>query len=158
MAKVAASVFRSFLSDEEAYGPGAAAASLRAALKETELSDSLAMLMERVTLDAEQRQRILSRPAVTERERASGSVYQHADSFELFIRSGGNVGLYAAMGDALCAAWPCQSEWSLLDIGTGTGLGLAPALSLRRQVTPATPAVHVGNAPHVCELGNTDAL
>ena len=82
--------------------------------------------------------RLFSRMIIFAEERAvhgeHAGVYEAGvDAFELFIRTGGNVGLYKAIGAALAHSWTDCSNWSLLDIGTGSGLGLIPAL----EQTPA---------------------
>jgi hypothetical protein len=66
---------------------------------------------------------------------SGGGVYvDSADAFELFVSTGGNVGMYEALDVAISEAWRSSSgssgggAWSLLDVGTGGGLGLIPAL------------------------------
>ena len=66
-----------------------------------------------------------------ERVRTQGkaNVYVDGDAFAAFIRGGGNVGLYAAVSDALSAIYREYSALALLDIGVGDGLALLPALT-----------------------------
>ena len=59
----------------------------------------------------------------------------NADAFELFIDHGGNIGLYNAVRDALAPRYERAAGnsggdgvWTLLDIGCGSGRGVAPAL------------------------------
>ena len=69
-----------------------------------------------------------------------GGVYvDNSGAFEIFIATGGNVGMYKAVHAALRAAWaaaaPTGRPWTLLDVGTGSGLGLlplTPTLSLKK--------------------------
>ena len=135
VATAAVRAFCSFLSDKDALGHMGAAGNLRRALQERGrgLSAGMVLLLESVC-------------ACMERSKcASGGdggnlvgtgVYSDgADAFELFISNGGNTGMYCALGRALVSAWPAmkpwgEQGWSLLDVGTGSGLGLAPALAL----------------------------
>ena len=85
-------------------------------------------------------------------EEEDGGVYvDSADAFEIFVTTGGNVAMYEAVDRALSAAWQGNgsgsgsAEWSLLDVGTGGGLGLCPALS--RTVADPTASL-----PTVLEL------
>jgi hypothetical protein len=56
------------------------------------------------------------------------NVYVSGEAFGAFIRGGGNVPLYQAVSAALRAAYPRESEFTLLDVGVGDGLALLPAL------------------------------
>jgi hypothetical protein len=56
------------------------------------------------------------------------SVYAAADGFRAFIRSGGNVLLYAAVSAALRGVYDGYDRVSLLDLGVGDGRALVPAL------------------------------
>ncbi len=56
-------------------------------------------------------------------------VYVDGQAFAAFIRGGGNIGLYAAVSDALRMAYQDYEMLSLLDIGVGDGLALLPALT-----------------------------
>jgi len=57
------------------------------------------------------------------------SVYVDGAAFAVFVREGGNVGLYAALSDALRERYAaCGAGFSLLDIGVGDGMALLPAL------------------------------
>ncbi|HML23945.1 MAG TPA: class I SAM-dependent methyltransferase [Aggregatilinea sp.] len=73
------------------------------------------------------------REAVTylERVNAQGKarVYVDGEAFAAFIRGGGNIGLYAAVSDALRMIYQEYETLSLLDIGVGDGLALLPALT-----------------------------
>ena len=66
-------------------------------------------------------------------ERATGDadttdVYISPDAFSAFARGGGNVGLYQRTHAALRARYAALRPTSLLDVGTGEGLALLPAL------------------------------
>jgi hypothetical protein len=54
-----------------------------------------------------------------------------AAAFEVFIRTGGNVPMYAAVAEALAALWPRGAGWTLLEVGPGDGGNLLPALRAR---------------------------
>ncbi len=56
-------------------------------------------------------------------------VYRTPEAFTAFATGGGNVGLYRAAHEALRSAYAGQSAIRLLDIGTGEGHGLLPALT-----------------------------
>ena len=56
-------------------------------------------------------------------------VYATARGFYRFIRAGGNVELYENVSAALRRVYQRHDEIGLLDIGTGDGLALLPALS-----------------------------
>jgi hypothetical protein len=58
-------------------------------------------------------------------------VYVAPDAFAAFIRGGGNRRLYERTSAALRAAHAELASLALLDIGTGDGLALAPALTER---------------------------
>lgn len=60
---------------------------------------------------------------------AEQDVYRTPEAFTAFATGGGNVGLYRAAHEALRSAYAGQSALRLLDIGTGEGHGLLPALS-----------------------------
>jgi hypothetical protein len=70
------------------------------------------------------------------------NVYVSAEGFGVFIRGGGNVPLYQETSAALARFYPSE-PFELLDIGTGDGRALLPALtpSVRRVtlVEPAAP-------------------
>lgn len=66
-----------------------------------------------------------------------GRVYDQPAAFTAFIRGGGNVGLYDAVGSALAGLYERLGVTSLVDIGCGDGRALIPAL--RAAATP--PAV-----------------
>ncbi len=56
-------------------------------------------------------------------------VYVDGAAFAVFVREGGNVGLYAALSAALRERYAaCGTGFSLLDIGVGDGMALLPAL------------------------------
>lgn len=115
--------FVNYVEHLEACSPLAAAASL-GTLPDTILDDPLRHLFSRMVVFAEER-------AV---HGDHAGVYEvGVDAFELFIRTGGNVGLYKSIGAALAGNWADFRNWSILDIGTGTGLGLLPAI----EQTPA---------------------
>lgn len=57
-------------------------------------------------------------------ESGQTDVYQDADAFEIFIRSGGNVALYAALERMVAAAWDTHRPITVLDIGSGDGRAL----------------------------------
>lgn len=63
------------------------------------------------------------------RSDGSEDVYRTPEAFTAFATGGGNVGLYRAAHEALRAAYAGQSSLRLLDIGTGEGHGLLPALT-----------------------------
>ena len=63
-------------------------------------------------------------------------VYDRPDAFTRFVRGGGNVGLYEELSGALARGYEAATPESLLDIGCGDGLALAPALA-RSAHTPA---------------------
>jgi SAM-dependent methyltransferase len=60
---------------------------------------------------------------------AAGSVYDQPAAFEAFISGGGNVGLYAAVEDALAALYQELSPARLADIGCGDGRVVRDALA-----------------------------
>ncbi len=60
---------------------------------------------------------------------AAGSVYDQPAAFEAFISGGGNVGLYAAVEDALAALYEELSPARLADIGCGDGRVVRNALA-----------------------------
>ena len=47
--------------------------------------------------------------------------YQDADAFETFIRSGGNMAMYAALERMVATAWDTYHPTTILDIGSGDG-------------------------------------
>ncbi|MBM7846751.1 class I SAM-dependent methyltransferase [Herpetosiphon giganteus] len=57
------------------------------------------------------------------------NVYVSGDAFAAFIGGGGNVPLYAATSAALRAAYSEYERLDVLDIGTGNGHALLPALT-----------------------------
>lgn len=59
---------------------------------------------------------------------AEASVYDRPAAFGAFIRGGGNVGLYEAVGAAWAALYAERQPASLLDIGCGDGMATVPAL------------------------------
>lgn len=69
--------------------------------------------------------------AYLERVVAAGKagVYTSGEAFATFIRSGGNVPLYAALSAALRQSYDEYTRLDLLDIGVGDGLALLPALA-----------------------------
>lgn len=56
-------------------------------------------------------------------------VYRTPEAFTAFATGGGNVGLYRAAHSALRSAYEGHTGLRLLDIGTGEGHGLLPALT-----------------------------
>ena len=60
---------------------------------------------------------------------AEQDVYRTPEAFTAFATGGGNVGLYRAAHAALRSAYAGHSSLRLLDIGTGEGHGLLPALT-----------------------------
>jgi len=66
-----------------------------------------------------------------EKRIASGqaSAYASPEGFQAFVRAGGNIPLYATTSAALRAAYGEYDSVRLLDIGTGDGLALIPALT-----------------------------
>ncbi|MFI9720270.1 class I SAM-dependent methyltransferase [Streptomyces sp. NPDC052396] len=68
----------------------------------------------------------------TARWLASGrqaDVYGESAAFTAFVRGGGNVGLYRATQEALRAEYTARRPGRLLDIGSGEGHALLPALT-----------------------------
>ena len=65
--------------------------------------------------------------------RESGAVYDDPAAFEAFINGGGNIGLYRAVSTALAELYDRLRPARLLDIGTGDGRALVPALALSSQ-------------------------
>ncbi len=61
-----------------------------------------------------------------------GSVYDRPAAFEAFIRGGGNVPLYAAVGEALGELYDRSRPAGLLDVGCGDGEALVAALGASR--------------------------
>lgn len=66
----------------------------------------------------------------------SRNAYDAPHAFQVFIRGGGNPALYSATSSALASLYEQQAVKSLLDIGTGDGMALLPALA-RASVAPA---------------------
>ncbi|MFI5607721.1 class I SAM-dependent methyltransferase [Amycolatopsis sp. NPDC051903] len=66
----------------------------------------------------------------------SGPVYDQPAAFTAFIRGGGNVELYERLSAALAAEYERRKPESLLDLGCGDGLAVAPALA-QSSVRPA---------------------
>ncbi|MCW2525624.1 MAG: hypothetical protein JWM76_484 [Pseudonocardiales bacterium] len=62
-----------------------------------------------------------------------GWVYDQPAAFELFIRGGGNVELYRVASTALADLYDRRGVRSLLDIGSGDGLAVLPALVQARR-------------------------
>jgi hypothetical protein len=62
-------------------------------------------------------------------EQGKAGVYLDGEAFAVFIRGGGNVGLYAATSDALRRVYAEYQTLRLFDIGVGDGLALLPALT-----------------------------
>ncbi|MFI9381722.1 class I SAM-dependent methyltransferase [Kutzneria sp. NPDC052558] len=60
----------------------------------------------------------------------AGSVYDQPAAFEAFISGGGNVGLYAAVEDALAALYRDLNPARLADIGCGDGRVVRNALAV----------------------------
>ncbi|SDM60259.1 class I SAM-dependent methyltransferase [Allokutzneria albata] len=60
---------------------------------------------------------------------ADGRVYDQPAAFRAFVRGGGNVELYSRLSTALASTYDAVRPSSLLDIGCGDGLAIAPALS-----------------------------
>lgn len=58
-----------------------------------------------------------------------GRVYDQPAAFTAFIRGGGNVGLYDAVTGALAARYRQWGVTSLVDIGSGDGRAVLPALA-----------------------------
>ncbi|MCP3805342.1 class I SAM-dependent methyltransferase [Allokutzneria sp. A3M-2-11 16] len=61
---------------------------------------------------------------------ADGHVYDQPAAFRAFVRGGGNVELYSRLSQALASSYDSVRPSSLLDIGCGDGLAIAPALDL----------------------------
>lgn len=86
------------------------------------------------------------------RQGGKRNVYVAPDAFAAFIRGGGNQRLYARTSAALRAAYDDHRAAALLDIGTGDGLALLPALTGRiASVTIVEPsaALLAASAPAV---------
>jgi hypothetical protein len=62
--------------------------------------------------------------------RTNRRVYDQPDAFRTFVRGGGNVPLYERLSERLARGYHQVRPQSLLDIGCGDGLALAPALEL----------------------------
>ncbi|WP_119069094.1 class I SAM-dependent methyltransferase [Aggregatilinea lenta] len=111
-------------------------------------------LMSAHVADALEPENPIFRQAVTylERVRAQGKggVYVDGEAFAAFIRGGGNIGLYAAVSDALRLIYQDYETLSVLDIGVGDGLALLPALT--RNITRLTLV-----EPSEAMLGRTTA-
>ena len=54
--------------------------------------------------------------------------YLDAEAFRAFIRGGGNVAMYAALGKMVAAAWDNYRPATILEVGPGDGLLIAGAL------------------------------
>ncbi len=123
---MATTAFCSFLDHWTRQETAEAVAVLRVAAAESEsgLDPSIALLFDAITSHVQQAPRS-----------GEGVYIDSADAFELFVSTGGNVEMYEAIDVALHDAWHSGSGgssrkgWSLLDVGTGGGLGLLPALS-----------------------------
>jgi hypothetical protein len=123
---MAATAFCSFLDRWARQEIAEAVAVLRAAERADGLDPSIALLFDAIILYVEQ-----------QTPHSGEAVYiDNADAFELFVSTGGNVRMYEAIDVALHDAWynngsggSSRNSWSLLDVGTGGGLGLLPALS-----------------------------
>ena len=61
---------------------------------------------------------------------ADGRVYDQPAAFRAFVRGGGNVELYSRLSQELASSYDSLQPSSLLDIGCGDGLAIAPALEL----------------------------
>lgn len=61
-----------------------------------------------------------------------GSVYDRPAAFEAFIRGGGNVPLYAAVGETLGGLYDRGRPEGVLDVGCGDGEALVAALGASR--------------------------
>ncbi|MGB3439671.1 MAG: class I SAM-dependent methyltransferase [Actinophytocola sp.] len=72
-----------------------------------------------------------------------GEVYDRPAAFTAFIRGGGNVGLYEAVGTALAGQYSRHEVATLLDIGCGDGRALVAALRGR---TPSVTLVEPSSA------------
>ncbi|MFB9905443.1 class I SAM-dependent methyltransferase [Allokutzneria oryzae] len=59
---------------------------------------------------------------------ADGRVYDQPAAFRAFVRGGGNVELYRRLSQVLATGYDEVRPASLLDIGCGDGLAIAPAL------------------------------
>jgi hypothetical protein len=59
----------------------------------------------------------------------SRNAYDAPHAFQVFIRGGGNPGLYSAASSALASLYGQHAVSSLLDIGAGDGMALLPALA-----------------------------
>ncbi|GAA4024135.1 class I SAM-dependent methyltransferase [Allokutzneria multivorans] len=60
---------------------------------------------------------------------ADGRVYDQPAAFRAFVRGGGNVELYSRLSQALADSYSAHQPSSLLDIGCGDGLAVAPAVA-----------------------------
>ena len=69
-------------------------------------------------------------------ESSQASVYDEPAAFETFIRGGGNIGLYSATSFALATVYDDRAVGTLVDLGCGNGLAVAPAL--RIAISPPT--------------------
>lgn len=114
----AVAAFIAYVGHLEADSPDDAAAAIRT-LPDTISDGALRHLFDRLIVFAEER---------AAHGEHSGVYEAGVDAFEVFIRTGGNVGLYKAVAAALAGNWPKFHGWNMLEIGTGTGLGLIPAL------------------------------
>ena len=63
----------------------------------------------------------------------SGAVYDDPAAFEAFINGGGNLALYRAVSTALAELYDRLRPARLLDVGTGDGRALVPALAASSQ-------------------------
>ena len=74
-------------------------------------------------------------------ERGKQDVYLNDEGFRAFIRGGGNVPLYQAVSAALQGVYRSYEALNLLDVGTGDGRALLPALTDNiRHVTVLEPS------------------
>ena len=129
---MATEAFCSFLGSWARQQTADAVTALRAASRENNLDTSIALLFDAIISHVEQ-------------PRTDEDVYMdNADAFELFVSSGGNVGMYEAIDIAMNDAYynsghgggsGSSNGWSLLDVGTGGGRGLFPALSRTASMT-----------------------
>ena len=61
--------------------------------------------------------------------RSQANAYDAPSAFEAFIRSGGNIALYRAVSSTLARLYDHHRPHRILDIGTGDGMALVPAVA-----------------------------
>jgi len=74
------------------------------------------------------------------------NAYDQPHAFELFIRGGGNRALYEAVSSELTRLYETYRPHSLLDIGAGDGMALAPAIRRARNAPSRLDVVEPNGA------------